>query len=174
MMQFTKEELLGEFIKLIKENRISLANDSGPLARYARRVEAIEMVESNLALQELVADINDYHNEANRRSFVAIAKYLGEKHGLKMTWGDIWDIVLPEVFEDKECEGCLWMNGISNDMDNFHEGRGKNSFNSPLSMGIFPPSNMPTRTSGPFVSSNIASGFPISLLIFFKASMFSL
>ena len=134
MMKFTKEELLNELVKLIKENANSLTEDSGPLARYARRVEAMEMVENNLALQELIADINNYRTEAGRRSFAAIAKYLGEKHGLKMTWVDVWDIVLPEVYEDKECEGELWMNGISNDMDDFHEGRGKNSFNSPLSM----------------------------------------
>ena len=106
---------MGNYIKdytqIANQKKAELFSDE---AKFQRRVEAMTLVEGNLALQELIADINTCQNRRLREIARVISEYNRDELGISQTEDDVFDIIIEDVYIDKEFQGELWMNGISN------------------------------------------------------------
>lgn len=114
-----------DYTQIMQKKKSKLLSDE---ARYERRVEALTLVENNLCLQELIADINDCQTNRFREFARAIANYNRSEHGIHQTEDELIDVLVEDVFEDNEHQGELWMNGISINMRQFHNEENRSRF----------------------------------------------
>lgn len=121
---------MGNYIKdytqIANQKKAELFSDE---AKFQRRVEAMTLVEGNLALQELIADINACQSRRLREIARVISEYIRDELGISQTEDDVFDIIIEDVYIDKEFQGELWMNGISNKVDSLYRGENINFFN---------------------------------------------
>lgn len=118
---------MGNYIKdytqIANQKKAELFSDE---AKFQRRVEAMTLVEGNLALQELIADINTCQNHRLREIARVISEYIRDELGISQTKDDVFGIIIEDVYIDKEFQGELWMNSISNKVDSFYRGENIN------------------------------------------------
>lgn len=108
---------MNNYTKIMEKKKADLLSDE---ARYERRVEALSLVENNLALQELIADINDCNTKRFNEFARAIATHNRSEYGINQTEDDLIDILIEDVYEGRGYQGELWQNGISINMRQFH------------------------------------------------------
>lgn len=122
---------MGNYIKdytqIANQKKAELFSDE---AKFQRRVEAMTLVEGNLALQELIADINTCQSRRLREIARVISEYIRDELGISQTEDDVFDIIIEDVYIDKEFQGELWMNGISNEVDSLYRGENINFISS--------------------------------------------
>lgn len=118
---------MGNYIKdytqIANQKKAELFSDE---AKFQRRVEAMTLVEGNLALQELIADINACQSRRLREIARVISEYNRDELGISQTEDDVFDIIIEDVYIDKEFQGELWMNDISNKVDSLYRGENIN------------------------------------------------